>query len=109
VGELTMRSAKMDKERLYYWVLIVASVVYVALWIIAFVFWLTPMIEDRRFGIFGTLTEGKWFADDVAQIERDAVAKYFIFALPILGVFVYFWLSELFYFVSERKNRRENA
>ena len=73
-----------------YW-LIVAFIAICAViaivWLISFFVWLKPLYDNQRFAFYevgeNETLIWRWFANDVPQIERDAVASWFIFGIPI--------------------------
>ena len=77
------------------WALNVGTAVYIVLFIAVLFLCFLPMI-GTEFAFYELNKEGelawRWFAEGVAQIERDAVAAYIIFGFPLMAIFSYYAL-----------------
>lgn len=86
---------KIDKVNLFVWTLNVGPALYIVLFLVAFFLWFLPMVGTEF--AFYELDQGalilKWFAESVAQVERDAITAYIIFGFPIMAVFSYYALA----------------
>jgi hypothetical protein len=73
-----------------YWLIIAfiaICAVIAIIWVVSFFVWLKPLYDNQRFAFYevgenATLV-WRWFANDVPQMERDAVGLWFILGIPI--------------------------
>ena len=76
---------RVDHGNVLMWAFVIGCAVYVVWWIVAFFTWFYPMVGDR-FMFTEVNWKGeevfRWFALDMPQIGRDAIAAYLILGLP---------------------------
>ena len=97
---------KTDRKRAFAIALISVCAVIAIIWAASFFVWLEPLYDNSRFAFYKVGEYDKlfwrWFADDVPQIERDAVAAWFIFGIPITATVT---LAPLTLFVKDKIRR----
>ncbi len=89
---------KIDRMSFFVGALNIGTVVYIVLFLFSLFLWFLPTI-GTEFAFFELNNDGelvwRWFGENVAQIERDAITAYIIFGFPLMAVFSYYALSHI--------------